>query len=263
MGPPPEPPQRECVLVGKNYKIADTTFISNRGIYLSKLDDFVLLTDFDCSSLLDTVPGSLKVSIHKNWQYAMHISHGMAPSVTRNLLYARVIGGEILGYKYMECSIDGNETVYYGFVPTQSKQEELIDTHSRCRFTMLSVFPRRLYVYLEYVGECNCSKTGCLKLQAINSSGKRKSRFCSADIPWSKLYIMMGELDDSCNEQIKEARDCDICAQCYNCSNSVWFCRNHRVCKHKGSKTKRKSCEGAPTTRAVIPKIRDCKTVKK
>lgn len=257
----------ECQYVGKTYKVADTVFISRQGIYASKLNDFTLLSDFDCTSMLDTIPKSLKAEMSKRWRYVMHVSHGMTLSVTRNLLYARVIGGEILGYKFSQCSIDGNECAYYGFIPTYEKYMKTNDWHSKCRITMMSVFPRRLYVYLEKAGRCSCDAPNCFALQALNLSGSQKSRFCARDIPWAKLYVMMGELDDTCTEQVKEARECAICAQCFNCSKSVQFCRSHRVCKHKGSRTVRIGKDGEKRARdepsIKIPKIRNCKVVKK
>lgn len=262
---------KECKFVGKTYKVADTVFVASNGLYACKLDDFTLLTNFDCTSLLDTLPDSLKSKIHKRWQYVMHVSHGMELSVNRKLLYARVIGGEILGYKFMECSIDGNQCAYYGFIQSQEKNSNILtNCHRNSRFTMMAVFPRRLYVYIEQLGMCTCETPGCIRLQALNLSGSQKSQFCSRDIPWHKLYVMMGELDDKCVEQVKEARECAICAQCYNCSKSVGFCRSHRVCKHRGSRSgKANDCSERPggddddEPKIKIPKIKNCRVLKK
>lgn len=262
-------PTLECRFEGKTYKISDTTFFSDRGIYSCRMEDYTLITNFDCTSLFDRLTKTLKFELRDRWRYSMHVSHGMTLSVTRSLLYARVTGGEILGYKFAECSIDGNECAYYGIIPTQHK--DLKDTHLRCRLSMMAVFPRRLYVYLEHCGECSCGANGCATLQSIDRSGTRKTKFCANAIPWSKLYVMMGELDNACAEQSKEARDCKVCAQCYNCSKSVRFCRNHRVCRHKRSRvdtadsfaTDVAAAAASTTANIAIPKIRDCKRVKK
>lgn len=252
----------ECKFVGKTYKAAGTTFIAPTGIYCSAFEDYTVLSDFDCSALLATsrFPVSLKQALHPKWQYSMHVSHAMLPSVNRNLLYARVIGGEILGYKYMECSIEGNEAIYYGFIPTQSKHADLKTTHKKCRFAMQEVFPRRMYVYLEkFSDKCDCSEPSCLKLKARIANGAQKGQFCASAIPWTKIYIMLGELNDNCAEQIKIPRECRVCAQCYNCSKSVQYCRKHRTCKHKPIAKDRTA---ATSSKYKIPQIRDCKSLK-
>lgn len=250
----------DCVSVGRVYKIADTTFVSSEGLYAVTFPDYTVLADFDCSRIVDAFADSLKAAIQEKWRYCMHVSHGMSPSVSRNLLYARVMGGELLGYKFMDCSMEGNETVYYGFVPTQNKYADIGGTHKKCRFAMQAVFPRRLYVYFERVGDCDCGRQRCVKLQALDMGGTQKGRFCAYNIPWTKIYIMLGELDETCTERLKVPRQCEVCAQCFECSKSVQYCRKHRICKHKQANVIAANEESGNPTK--IPKIKNCKTVK-
>ena len=226
------------IAVGNSYQIGETIFLSNRTLYVANFDDYTLLSDFDFTPFADAAPRSLKKALDKRWIYVVHVSHGMAPSVTRNLLHARVIGGEILAYKYTQCSIEGNECLYYGFIPTDGKQNEsLKDTHTICRLSMQAIFPRKLYIYIEMVAMCTCKREGCyrLKSRSATSGGQAYIHFCAHNIPWSQLYVMMGDLDTNVVEGFKVPRQCMVCAQCFDCSKSVQYCRKHTKCKHKSA----------------------------
>lgn len=66
--------------------------------------------------------------------------------------------------------------------------------------------------------------------------------YCLREIPWHKIYVMMGAKiedkiadseDDDGDGKVRPAqRSCVVCAQCYECSKRVDFCRRHKVCNH-------------------------------
>lgn len=264
---------------GQEYKVGDTRFILSKtrgSIHLYKMKDYNIITnepinDFD---LKNKVPESMKPLLESRWYYALHVSYGMAVSINRSILRARITGGEILAYKYTECSIEGNECVYYGFIPTllpkQSKplasfstkkqqckrnsvskklncsygnninndtstiinNNTFEGTHRICRIATNSVWPRKLYIHLtrEYV--CSCSEN-CWIWTVRLGDYRTVQKYCFKKIPWSELYVIMGENDSQCLEQLKIARACVVCAQCFDCANSTAFCRRHKNCKHK------------------------------
>lgn len=219
-----------CKYVGKDYKIFDTRFINTKGLYVTDFEDYTVLSDVDFTDNVKYAPKSLKSELTSRWQYVMHVSHGMTPSITRNILEARNTGGQILAYKYMECSIEGNECVYYGFIPTIDVKIE--NSHNTCRFNMMAIYPRKLYIYLNKICACLCSEK-CIKWNITLNDSTTKLLVCGKKIPWSKIYIMMGSGDESCEEMFKEPRDCLVCAQCYDCNKSPRYCRRHKICKHK------------------------------
>ncbi|KAG8362533.1 GbNV_gp09-like [Fopius arisanus] len=229
--PPPRPMISE--FQGNDYTIANAKFISSRGFYLSKFADYTVLTDSDFSLYLQYAPRSLKSVLESRWNYVMHIGDKMTPPLTRNDLYLRVIEGQILGYKFMECSVEGNESVYYGVVP--SVKVANIDSNDRlCRFSMMSVYPRKLYIHLERQMACMCSD-GCIQWKGLYADNVRTFTTCGKRIPWDDVYVMMGELDENGIESIKQPRECYVCAQCFNCSKSLSYCRKHQICKHSQS----------------------------
>lgn len=225
--------------VGTTYVIGKTNFMDKRGLYITKMGDYEILSTEDFSDFVKYAPMSLRQAIVGRWRYSIHISYGMSPSITRDLLYARVVGGQILAYKYLECSIEGNESVYYGFIPSIENYSLQDSTHSTCRFVMQSIFPRLLYVHLSRSTPCSCS-ANCWYWKVTLHEALIEHTFCGKNIPWSRIYVIMGELDTNCTESVdtKESRECPVCAQCFECSIRPRYCRIHRICKHKQAITK-------------------------
>lgn len=230
------------------------TMIGNRikimasKIYLTALLDYTIVSNVDFTKYIAHIPKELKPLLADRWLYALHVSHGITPTINQNALRIRVNGNAILAYKYTECSISGNDCVYYGFIPT--RYMKIPNTHKICHITMMEVWPKKLYVYLKYEHSCLCSK-GCTAWRIIiynansnnNDGGYANSNigadrvFCIKKIPWSDIYVIMGDDDETCFEQIKEARACIICASCSECSKRGNFCRKHRKCLHKSTVT--------------------------
>lgn len=243
-----EEKKRCSVECGKKLKIGNSIFLNSTTLYRTDFSDYTLITNSDFTPYIDYAPKSLINELEGRWFYAMHISHGMQLSVNRNILQARVVGGEILAYKYTKCSIEGNECIYYGFVPTILKainnsenddidnggSSDFKDTHRRCRISMKAIWPRKLCVYIRREFICDCSP-GCSIWVVRLEDYKTELRMCVKQIPWDRVYVIMGDAADNEHGEdgIKVPRNCVVCAQCFDCSQSIGFCRKHRVCKHK------------------------------
>lgn len=224
-------------LCGEDFRIGDTRFISSKTLYQTEFNDYTLITNVDFTPYIKYAPREIKPLLASRWMYVMHVSHGMQPSITRNILQARVTGGEILAYKYTECSIEGNECVYYGFLPVLHSRNRIASilscgTHRICRVSMMEVWPRKLFIYMKRDFQCNCSEN-CIRWHVTLKDYPKSKQCCIKTIPWNDLYIMMGDGDRKCMEIIKVPRSCFVCAQCYDCSKSPNYCRKHRICKHK------------------------------
>jgi hypothetical protein len=231
------------------------------------IDSYILITNVDFTPYIRMAPLDIRRAINSRWRYGVHVSYGMLKSINRSTLHMRCVGGQILAYKYTECSVEGNEAVYYGFIPSCEDDHTLLriaDTHTESWLTATANWPRKLYIYLEYAGLCRSCPTNdnvdeqndgdgaddekppCTRWTACLSDGKTYKTYCLKTFPWASVYIMMGEcLGESSTsttatsephhnyENDRMERDCAVCAQCYECSRKSVFCRKHRVCRHK------------------------------
>lgn len=224
----------ESKLRGKQFTISTTTFYDVENLFTTDFKNYTLITTRDFTPYVKYAPTDLMKELEETWHYGVHVSYGMQPMITRKMLKMRVIGGQILAYKYTECSIEGNECVYYGFIPTQKNNQTLrrLATHTKCRISAIAIWPRKLYIYARYLRPCPCSEN-CGYWIVTLQDGKMQRAFCVKKIPWSECYIMMGEPSDDCSDKLRPPRICAVCAQCYDCSRKPTYCRKHRVCKHK------------------------------
>lgn len=220
-----------CVPVGTEYKIGKDTFLSKTPLFRIEMSDYTIITDAKFDWKL--APKELKPLLKHRWVYKLHIDQTLSPIITRSVLRDRVTGGQILAYRYTECSIAGNNCVYYGFIPTIMKSFE--DSHNTCYVSSISIWPRKLYVYLKRGYTCSCS-SGCSTWSSRIEDYVSTQNYCEKNIKWDQLYVMMGDYDETCCEKPKTIRSCEICAQCFDCSKSERFCRKHKVCKHKSAK---------------------------
>lgn len=231
--------QPKTINHGREYIVGETRFMAcekNKEIYITEMLDYTIISDANFSkNELELLPRYLKPLLDSRWYYSIHVATGCEPIIDRDVLRARVTGGEITAYKYTNCSIHKNNCIYYGFLPTLVQNVDvrsLEGGHRICRVGMLSVWPRKLYVHLKREFICNCSEN-CWYWSVRLENYYNQQRYCFKNIPWKRLYIIMGEEDVTCIDSIKVARTCPVCAQCFACSNSVKFCRRHRECKHK------------------------------
>lgn len=220
----------KCVSVGAEYKLGQNVFIGKREMFKTEMLDYTLITDAQFEP--SRAPKRIKPLL-KNWVFKLHVDQTLSSVITRSVLRDRAIGGQILAYQYSECSIAGNTCVYYGFIPTIKKQFK--DSHADCYIAATSVWPRKLFIFLKSGHACNCSK-GCSAWSYTSETGTNVENVCIEKIKWGKLYIIMGEVDSLCIEMIKSVRQCVVCAQCFDCSNSTEYCRKHKTCKHKTAK---------------------------
>lgn len=218
-----------CVKHDSPCRIGDSVFHTRTPYcYVTNFDDYTLITTTDFTNFIQYAPTKIIPRLESRWRYVLHVSHGNRLFVDTDLLNARVIGGEIVGYGYRLCSIAGNDCAYYGFIPTEN--ECLRDTHSKQQLKLAPVFPRKLYLYLENSGICRCSE-GCLRWTSLTYSKEVAAKsYCGKNIEWDELYITMGDM--ACDDG-GMARDCYVCSQCHACESSAFRCRKHRVCKHR------------------------------
>lgn len=220
---------------GTHIKINELiNFYDTETLYTTEFQNYTLITTGDFTKFIKYAPLDLKKTLHAQWHYGVHVSYGMQPSITEKVLNMRVMGGQILAYKFTECSIEGNECAYYGFIPTQKTDHTLnrLVTHRNCRISSIAIWPRKLYVYLRYVGACKCSDD-CAIWSMQTCDGKNYISFCVQKIPWADVYVIMGAENEEYLNRLQEPRMCPVCAQCYECSRKPNFCRKHRICKHK------------------------------
>lgn len=224
---------------GNTCTINNTIFVIsktlNKSLYKTKFHDYTLITNCDVTNNNKHLPLYLKPLLDVSWIYCIHVNHGSDLTITPERLRSHVTNGDIIAYKYYKCSIMGNDCVYYGFLPAIRKSLTnmfLPNMHYKCRIQLKPIWLREIYIYLEYMYECNCSEN-CSKWQCTLND-KSKIICCKHKIPWGHLYIMMGDQDIFCIETIpKEPRICQVCAQCSDCTKSTTFCRRHKVCNHK------------------------------
>lgn len=227
--------------------VGKSCFKSKNKLYEIKFDDYSVIADFCIEDFKELFPKELKPKLGLNWYYHMHVP---PLRIQRHHLQKRVIGGGILAYQFSDdLSISGNNVVYFGFLPTVcqnfddsfksiTKETESVPSEivfdepnkHKCLVSAQKVWPRKLYIYLRRVASCACGED-CLCVE-IENRDRRKQNYCLKSIDWTKIYIIMGDLDEMCREGAKESRTCTICANCFNCSKSVDYCKSHKVCKH-------------------------------
>lgn len=239
--PPPPPVVPICLPVhGDRLKIGETVFINGGSekhkLFSTQYTDYTLITNVDFTKYIEMMPKEMKPLLAERWIYVIHVSHGMQLSVKRSDLISRVSGGEILAFKYTQCSIEGNECAYYGFVPSIVKPNSNYGehTHKICRYALQEIWPRKIYIHVKVISKCDCTDL-CMKCIITTTDGTSNRQTCLKRFLWNEVYIMMGDIDEACIDRIKVPRQCIVCAQCKNCSKSTNFCRTHRVCKHKGT----------------------------
>lgn len=221
-----------CTPIGRKYTLGKETFISKNDLYKTEMSDYTIITDSQFN--INLAPKEIKPLLGKRWVYKLHVHSTLSPVITRDSLRARVEGGQILAYRYNECSIEGNPCVYYGFIPTISQKFQ--DGHKTCYISSMQVWPRKLYVFLKQAYPCTCSRD-CQHWSYRLNDYHTTTVSCKQKIKWEQIYIMMGDYDKNCLEQIQPSiRSCKVCAQCYDCSKTANFCRKHRICKHKTAK---------------------------
>lgn len=141
--------------------------------------------------------------------------------------------------------------------------------HKTSVINVQHIWLRKLYVNLTKSSMCPCSE-GCVKVSIVERNrmtatkyrtvGPRKT-YCIRDVPWNNVYVIMGDVCDNVVENIlKPHRECKPCAQCFKCSQSPTFCREHKVCKHKKHKISEQEFIMSEKL-SEIPKIKKCKKV--
>lgn len=241
------------------------------------------------------IPRDIRSRKKDKWINVAHLPNFSRAVITRDRLRDRVCTGQILAYHYKECSIEGNRCVYYGFVPTlnfkslrhldnDEEKDDNIDNddgvddalfatksfygaHVISKINVQHVWPRKLYVQLKRDSACSCSDK-CVRVSVLTLSDvyattdtkkilRPKTTYCLKTIPWTDVYVIMGNVNKNVVEGHKEHRMCKTCAQCRKCLNSSVFCREHKRCKHEKTAVDVSSFNLA----LGIPKIKKCRKI--
>lgn len=189
------------------------------------------------------IPNSIKPLLSQHWLYRLDLKYKPDFVLDRNVLRRKVTEDKILSFMYAECSVGLNNCVYYGFLPTLTANVEMInDCHKICRVSAVHEWPRKIYIefkFLDYKNLC-CENLDKCAVWRVKYRDGTYSDVCIRKVKWEHLYCFMG--NSNINNGIlsggglKSNRVCDVCAQCYKCSQSFEFCRKHKVCKHKRAK---------------------------
>jgi hypothetical protein len=215
---------------GSAFDVGLCKFVSRTStLRTCEFEDYTLIIEGNGAFDLSWAPKQLKPLLKDRWVYSLHALYNINAVISRDTFNDRVRGGEILAYRYTELPINGQSCIYYGFIPTIEKQFN--DTHKQSLVSAVDVWPRKIYVHLKSKVFCNCSPN-CTKWM-IELANREIKICCGRDIPWGKLYIIMGDANESVVDSLKSSRNCEVCAQCFECSKGIDYCRRHKKCKHK------------------------------
>lgn len=249
------PTNSECI------ELDTLTIHHSQPMWLTRMQNYTIISTADFTPFVKYAPLDLHETLHKNWLYAVLTAYGASAEATvrpENILQ-RVYAGQCLAYRLTHVSIMGTDAYYCGFIPTvwNAKNHSRLHPHVHRENLMSSKaeWPRKLYISLEYKGPCNCTLLEASRKKQPPTNVELCSRwlvqlrntvtqrvYCLREIPWRKIYVMMGakiedKVADSEDEggegEVRPAqRSCVVCAQCYECSKRVDFCRRHKTCNH-------------------------------
>lgn len=223
-------------------------------MHLWEFADYRLITDYesdDASRWDKLAPAELKPLLEPRWYYAAHLYDNVRSPLTESVIKGRVMGGQILAYRYWPFAMGLRNGVYYGFLPTSPELDPDVTrfTHQTPMVDQPAQWPRRLYISLHRGPPCGCDVPGCF--QWDNWTPLKTIRYCGQNIPWGDLYIMLGEdLTEAspADPNADQPRNCQVCAQCFRCITSAApFCRKHIYCFHQRAVT-RGMIAGDPNT---------------
>lgn len=165
-------------------------------------------------------------------------------------------------------TIDTNVDAGADEMKKMSNVKSFYGAHVTAKINVQHVWPRKLYIQLKRDSACSCSN-GCLRVSVLTIDDvhatitdarkiiKPKRTYCLKRVPWNRVYIMMGDIDKTVIESIKEHRMCKTCAQCRKCLNSPVFCRDHKRCKHEKTMVDVSSFDLS----LGMPKIKKCRKI--
>lgn len=182
--------------------------------------------------MYEWAPKSIRDLMSKHWRYALSHKNGPDDFIKATNLHRNVLSGAFLAYKYREFYLDARHYAYYGFI---SSRDEAItnDVHQKPIIQMSEIWPRALFIYLNYDGECLKHRgVGCNRWKCVMRS-KNSTTCCQQEIPWSDILIQMGCNNFNMSVKNLEDRDCLACNQCHKCSVFGVRCKAHKVCRHQ------------------------------
>ena len=214
--------------------IGDTIFRHRGKLFKFEMDDYTVISNRSILHLKSKFPPSIKQALNPRWIYSLAVSRTNVPPLTSNELTNRVMGGQLLAYKYLPVSIDANVCMYYGILPIKRLEFDAGVMHRKARFCMKAQFPRSMFVFIEHMGTCLLHQDCIILASRSYENTSSNIVWCSSNnIPLNKMYVMMGDLSNMETLTQTEVRECNICANCYKCSISSGYCKSHKKCRHK------------------------------
>lgn len=212
--------------------IDNILFKSKDELFVTRQGDYVLITNVRMNDEnKKLIPLKIKPLLKRRWLYSLNTLNGSLshPPISKQLLNRSVKKGQIIAYNHAECTVNYESCVYFGILPSMSNIiNDNAGYHTKCKLKLTRTWPRKMYVYVKLLssGKWKCHLSD-------NSWGE----FALCDVPWHKLYVMLGEYVTTpvkCAKTAeKKRRDCDVCNQCIKCNKSVSFCRQHKKCHHQ------------------------------
>lgn len=272
-------PPPHGVPVGTRYEVpggAGPIFHADRPLTLWTFADYCLLVDGDHpdGSWADVAPAELKPLLAHRWRYYLHVVPTISSPLTEDTMRARVTGGQLLAYRFTPLVVGHTPCRYVGYLPA-GRPDSVLDggTHDTPYIESTAVWPRRLYLYLRRQDSpcprCDPARTpACVRwawysvasvraTYTASRAGGTPLVFCGRAIPWSRLYVMMGESTmekaaptptttttttmstaaTTTATTIDELPPCRVCAQCPACAKtSARGCVRHgRRCRHRAA----------------------------
>ena len=207
-----------------------TRFLKDR-LYQCIYQDYTLITNCLVQpDWMSHIPQEIQPLLQHRWMYKLNIVNEVESSINQKSLNNAVEGGLLLGYCIeSDLLFQGNDAVYFGFIPFDQRVSKINGTHATQRIYCPRTWPRRLFIGLRYKGVCVCSD-GCTFWKMTVGDGT-KLETCLKRIPWGNLRIYTGQ--NVVESQQKVPRDCNICSQCYACHLKInSYCRLHKNCRH-------------------------------
>lgn len=201
--------------------------------FVTRMKDFTIISNFNLNAYTSYIEKKIKPQMKDRWIHSFHVGPTTQELITRKMLQAREDDGQIVAYHYKEFSMEGNECVYFGYIPSTNITFSS-GSHVRSVITVNQVWPRQLFVRLVKTTACECSAQ-CIRVSVELFSQSTDTRpsalktvFCVKRIPWKDIYLMMGDTIEDSGELYKKNRVCNVCAQCIKCSLMSTFCNAHR-----------------------------------
>lgn len=209
--------------------IGETKFFSSHELKIFKRTDYTILADREVTFL----PNQIKPILLTMMNYFVSDNIGQNKLVVKETLNKRVLGGQILAYRYDFFNINNKNVTLYGIVSSignkfgvgEKSYAQYLDAPINC--------PREMFVALKFCKLCIFHKN-CNVWRFLDRNNVLQEA-CSTLFSLQNTLIMLGDVINIPLDRV--SRNCSTCAKCIDCSIMVERCKTHKVCKHKMKKS--------------------------